>query len=239
MIRETIYSVDLVDIKEAQKFIPTTDRTTINRPVKSYFYDEWELKDEYTGTIWQKIYDSLPFLKGEARLITLDRGVNYYSHSDIDDRWHLNICGEQAYLIDLDNKVMHRVEEDGVWYDMDAGRLHVAANFGSIPRTQLVVRQLLTHHNLKDRVKLTITIDMNEGNIHYLSLDGTLNLTLLNLKNGGTYTIIVEKNANGFGTLTTTGFTQVGSFSASPISPQKLVFDVIGDNIYISSNNIV
>ena len=50
----------------------------------------------------------------------------------------------------------------GVWYDMDAGRLHVAANFGSIPRTQLVVRQLLTHHNLKDRVKLTITIDMKD-----------------------------------------------------------------------------
>ena len=47
MIRETIYSVDLQDLKEAEQFIPTADRTTINKPVSSYFYDEWELKEEY------------------------------------------------------------------------------------------------------------------------------------------------------------------------------------------------
>lgn len=158
MIRETIYSVDLSDLEAAKQHIPTNDRTTINKPVESYFYDTWELKDEYYGTIWQKIYESLPFPKGEARLITLDRGTCYYSHADIDDRWHLNIQGQQSYLIDLDNQVMHRIEEDGIWYDMDAGRLHVASNFGSVPRTQLVVRQLLTHCNLKDPVKLTITI---------------------------------------------------------------------------------
>ena len=162
MIRETIYSVDIADLKTALESIPENDRTTINRPVTSYFYDAWELKDEYKGTIWEKIYNSLPTQKGEARLITLDRATNYYSHADIDDRWHLNIRGEYAYLIDLDHNVMHRVEEDGIWYDMDAGRLHVAANFGSIPRTQLVVRQLLTHHNLKDRVSVTITIPMEK-----------------------------------------------------------------------------
>lgn len=162
MIRETIYSVELADIKEAVNAIPENDRTTINKPVSSYFYDEWELKDEYKGTIWEKIYNSLPFPKGEARLITLDRATNYYSHADIDDRWHLNIRGEYSYLIDLDNDVMHLVVEDGIWYDMDAGRLHVAANFGSIPRTQLVVRQLLTHCNLKDPVRVTVTIDMKD-----------------------------------------------------------------------------
>ena len=160
MIRETIYSVDLEDIKEAANAIPANDRTTINRPLTSYFYDEWELKDEFKGTVWERIYNSLPTKKGEARLITLDRGVNYYSHADIDDRWHLNICGEKSYLIDLDNDVMHLVEPDGKWYSMDAGRVHVGANFGSIPRTQLVVRQLLTHNDLYDRVKITITISM-------------------------------------------------------------------------------
>lgn len=162
MIRETIFSVDLHDINESINFIPTSDRTTINRPVTSFFYDAWELKDEYKGTIWEKIYDSLPFEKGEARLITLDRATNYYSHADIDDRWHLNIRGEYSYLIDLDNNVMHLVNPDGIWYDMDAGRLHVAANFGSIPRTQLVVRQLLTHCNLKNPTKVTITIPMDK-----------------------------------------------------------------------------
>lgn len=161
MIFNTPYTVDLADIHEALNHIPTSDRTTINRPKNSYFYDEWELKDEFKGTVWEKIYNSLPTKKGEARLITLDRGVNYYSHADIDDRWHLNICGEKSYLIDLNNDVMHLVEPDGKWYSMDAGRIHVGANFGSIPRTQLVVRQLLTHNDLYDRVKITVTISVD------------------------------------------------------------------------------
>lgn len=169
MIRDTIYTVDLKDINEAKKFIPTADRTVINRPVKSFFYDPWELKDEYKGTIWEKIYNTLPTQKGEARIITLEQGTNYYSHADIDDRWHLNIQGNQSYLIDLDNKVMHSVEEDGIWYDMDAGRLHVAANFGCIPRSQLVVRQLLTRNTLKNPVKviITITVDKIETETRY------------------------------------------------------------------------
>lgn len=160
MIFNTPYTVNLADINEAVTHIPASDRTTINKPILSYFYDEWELKDEFKGTVWEKIYNSLPTKKGEARLITLDRGVNYYSHADIDDRWHLNICGEKSYLIDLDNDVMHLVEADGKWYSMDAGRVHVGANFGSIPRTQLVVRQLLTHNDLYDRIKIIITIPM-------------------------------------------------------------------------------
>lgn len=169
MIFNTPYTVDLDLIKEALTFIPTDDRTTINRPVSNYFYDEWELKEEYTGTIWEKIYNSLPTRKGEARVITLDRGVNYYSHADIDDRWHLNIQGEKSYLIDLDNDVMHQIDPDGKWYTMDAGRIHVGANFGSIPRTQLVIRQLLTHNDLYDRVnvKVTIPIDRVDSDARY------------------------------------------------------------------------
>ena len=160
MIFNTPYTIDLDLIKESLNHIPTSDRTTINRPKKSYFYDEWELKDEFKGTIWEKIYNSLPTKKGEARLITLDRGVNYYSHADIDDRWHLNISGEKSYLIDLDNDVMHLIEPDGKWYNMDAGRIHVGANFGSIPRTQLVIRQLLTHNDLYERLHIKVTIPM-------------------------------------------------------------------------------
>lgn len=160
MIRETIYTVDLEDIKEAANAIPANDRTIINKPVSTFFYDAWEIKEEFKGTVWERIYNSLPTQKGEARIITLDRATNYYSHADIDDRWHLNIQGEYSYLIDLNNDVMHLVEPDGVWYDMAAGRLHVAANFGSIPRTQLVVRQLLTHCNLKNPIKVKVSIDM-------------------------------------------------------------------------------
>jgi hypothetical protein len=43
----------------------------------------------------------------------------------------------------LENKEMHKLETDGTWYEMDAGRIHSAVNFGRINRNQLVVRKLL------------------------------------------------------------------------------------------------
>jgi hypothetical protein len=48
--------------------------------------------------------------------------MSYTSHADIDDRWHLSLTAEQSYLIDLDNMQMHKIDIDGYWYDMDAGK---------------------------------------------------------------------------------------------------------------------
>jgi hypothetical protein len=87
----------------------------------------------------------------------LDPAQCYQSHADIDDRYHLNIQGEECFLINLIQEQMHKLEQDGIWYDMDAGFLHTAANFGKWPRVQLVVRKLLKRNILKNPIKITIT----------------------------------------------------------------------------------
>ena len=85
----------------------------------------------------------MPMSIGQARIINLAPGESYMAHADIDNRWHLNLTGEQAYLIDLDEKVMYECVRDNRWAYMDASRIHAATNYGSIPRLQLVVREPL------------------------------------------------------------------------------------------------
>lgn len=131
-------------------------KTSINQPTGNFFYDPWEIKLEFKGTIWEKLLKSLPGPHGEARVIVMQPGTTYMSHADIDNRWHLNLQGEQSYLIDLDNLVMHNLNQDGYWYYMDAGRIHSASNYGSIARIQLVVRQLLTASTKSNLVQVAI-----------------------------------------------------------------------------------
>jgi hypothetical protein len=87
----------------------------------------------------------------------LDAGRCYNRHADIDDRYHLNLFGDEGYLIDLENKKMYHTVKDGLWYKMNAGILHTAASFGEHKRIQLVVRELLSRNKLKDPVNVTIT----------------------------------------------------------------------------------
>ena len=131
-------------------------KNSINHPTGNFFYDSWEVKPEYKGTIWDKLLKTLPKDHGEARVIVMQPGTTYMSHSDIDNRWHLNLQGQQSYLIDLQNREMHLLEQDGYWYYMDAGRIHSATNYGSIPRIQLVVRELLNSSNAADLIQVTI-----------------------------------------------------------------------------------
>lgn len=138
------------------KIVAFEDKMILNQPTGNFFYDPWELKEEYKGTMWEKLLKTLPVEHGEARLIRLKHGTTYMAHADIDDRWHLSLQGNQSYLIDLDNKEMHLLEQDGYWYEMDAGRIHVATNFGSIDRLQLVVRKLLEPTSMPNLVEVTI-----------------------------------------------------------------------------------
>jgi hypothetical protein len=78
-------------------------------------------------------------------------------HADIDDRYHLNILGEECYLIDLVKKNMYPLYQDGIWYDMNAGLLHTATNFGRRARVQLVVRKLLKNNQLLDPIKIAMS----------------------------------------------------------------------------------
>lgn len=152
MLERTEYKIKL------PKFTANFDeiKTAINQPTGNFFYDPWEIKSEYKGTVWEKILKSLPEEHGEARVIVMQPGTTYMSHADIDNRWHLSLQGKQSYLIDLDNKEMYLLEQDGYWYYMDAGCRHVASNYGSVPRVQLVVRQLLTATSMPNTVQVTI-----------------------------------------------------------------------------------
>lgn len=157
MLTRTPYSVDLDTINAAAEQLPTVDfRMTINEPTGDFFYDPWQLKPEYQNTVWQTIYNSLGAVKGEARIIKLGWGACYITHADIDDRYHLNICGDRSFLVDLDSQQMHETLTDGYWYTMDAGRRHSAVNFGNTDRYQLVVRQLLKRNSLLDYVSIIV-----------------------------------------------------------------------------------
>jgi hypothetical protein len=52
---------------------------------------------------------------------------------------------------------MYRLEQDGIWYNMDASLLHTAANFGRRARVQLVVRQLLKQNKLEDPMEVALS----------------------------------------------------------------------------------
>jgi hypothetical protein len=158
MLTPTNYTTDTTLFQEACSQLPEGGmKTTINQPTGDFFYDPWIIKDEYKGTVWEKLYNSLPVVKGEARIIILDPNQCYQIHADIDDRYHLNISGENSYLIDLVRDIMHPLAQDGIWYDMDASFLHTAANFGRLARIQLVVRKLLKKNKLINPIDIALT----------------------------------------------------------------------------------
>lgn len=130
-------------IEQALKEHPITGSVVLNESTGDFFYDKWQIKDLYKDTLWQQVIDSLPMTIGQARIIKMEPGESYMAHADIDNRWHLNLTGEQAYLIDLDEKIMYECERDNRWAYMDASRIHAATNYGSVPRLQLVVREPL------------------------------------------------------------------------------------------------
>jgi hypothetical protein len=158
MLTPTNYTVNPNLLQEACHSLPEDMmRTTINQPTGNFFYDPWVIKDEYKDTVWETLYNSLPVTKGEARIIILDPNQCYQMHADIDDRYHLNILGEECYLIDLVKKNMYPLYQDGIWYDMNAGLLHTATNFGRRARVQLVVRKLLKNNQLLDPIKIAMS----------------------------------------------------------------------------------
>lgn len=134
-------------------------KISFNKPTNNFFYDPWIIKDEFKNSIWEKLLSYLPGNIGEARLILLKPGLCYNSHSDIDDRYHLNITGNYSFLVNIDTNTMYRTTADCYWYSMNAGPRHSAVNFGEITRAQLVVRKLLPTNNLKDPVTVSLTPD--------------------------------------------------------------------------------
>jgi hypothetical protein len=175
MLTQTNYTINTALLQEACASLPEGDmKTAINKPTGNFFYDSWVLRDEYKGTVWETLYKSLPVDKGEARIIILDPGRCYQSHADIDDRYHLNILGDDSYLIDLVREQMHRLEQNGIWYYMDAGFIHTAANFGRRSRIQLVIRKLLQKNHLTTPVTVTIKTTLESFDHARFLFDNTI-----------------------------------------------------------------
>lgn len=183
MLTKTKHKVEQQLIDQALDQLPTIDfRLSINQPTGNFFYDEWKLKDEFIGTAWETLYNSLPERKGEARIIKLDPRETYASHADVDDRWHLNLSGKYCYLINLDHNIMHPLERDGIWYSMDARPRHTAVNFGNRVRYQLVVRKLLTASTNKKLVEVKITSVLHDLEDARFDFDNRFS-SVLNLAN--------------------------------------------------------
>jgi hypothetical protein len=160
MLAKTGIQVPKTLIEQALEALPSDEfRHTINKPAGDFFYDPWEIKDEYRGTVWDNLLSYLPSTVGEARVILLDHSKCYQIHADIDDRYHLNLAGTNSFLVDLEYNKMYPLEQDGHWYAMDAGVVHSAVNFGRTVRVQLVVRHLLKNATLKDPVPVKITFN--------------------------------------------------------------------------------
>jgi len=170
MLVKTPYTVSIDDMPLLEK-----GKHDLTVPSGDFFYDPWVLLEEYKNTVWESILNSLPIDTGQARIIVMESPSCYTQHADIDDRYHLNLSGDQDYLIDLDNQQMHKLVKDGVWYEMDAGRLHTAISVGEHTRMQLVVRKLLTRNVLNNSVSVKITAV--SSNPRY-SFDNTMSVWL-------------------------------------------------------------
>jgi len=138
-------------------------KNVLNQPSGNFFYDSWEVKDTFKGTIWDEILSFFPSDIGEARIIRLGSGKCYLQHADIDDRYHLNIAGENSYLLDLHDQKIHQIFNDNFVWQMDAGRLHTAINCDTDDRYQLVVRKLIKYTNLKNPLQVSITPICNKA----------------------------------------------------------------------------
>lgn len=159
MLEATRYKIEKSLLKNIPRHFLNAGKNSISDPIGDFFYDPWKLKNEFKGSLIEDIWNSLPVEKGEARIISLESPKCYTQHADIDDRYHLNLLGDQSYLIDLDNEVLYKMLCDGVWYKMDAGKLHTAISIGEKTRVQVVVRKLLNRNSLNDYT----TIKINPG----------------------------------------------------------------------------
>jgi len=168
MVTEQRWQCPAGIIEQALAEHPITDDVVVlNKHSGDFFYGTWTIKDEYKGTAWERILMTLPAPIGEARIITLKPGESYQSHADIDNRWHLNLTGEQSFLIDLESETMFKCQRDNYWYMMLTDRLHTACNFGSVPRLQLVVREPLRNSLGYDFITVSITQAVPAPENHY------------------------------------------------------------------------
>jgi hypothetical protein len=159
MVIKTNIKVDKTLLQELSSVNVDVDfKLPVNKPSGDFFYDPWDIKEEFKGTVWERLLNVLPNNIGEARLIKLTPGQAYRSHADIDDRYHFNITGEKSFVIYTDLNTIYPQEQTEYWYEMDAGPVHSAVNTGRVDRIQFVVRKLLLKNSLKNPITIKITL---------------------------------------------------------------------------------
>jgi hypothetical protein len=159
MLVDTNVSVDIAPLLDEISNVNWDDknRANINVPTGHWLHDPYVINDVWKGSAFEKLLLSLPWPVGEARLMKLEPGTCYRSHADIDDRYHLNLTGNQhCHLIDLEEQRMYQLVADGKIYKMNAGKIHTAVNFGSTDRIQLVIRVPITKIDSPSMIKIKI-----------------------------------------------------------------------------------
>lgn len=156
------------DAREILNILPQLEegKNDLSRPTGKFFYDPWELLPQYKDTPLEELYNRLPEA-GQARVMLMKEGTCYSEHADIDDRYHLTLDAESSYLIDMDTDFMNATTVNNTVSLMDGGILHSAANFGHLPRAELVVRKLLKHNELKDPASLNLTVRYDIFDLRY------------------------------------------------------------------------
>jgi len=156
-------------VKELDKAVwDSKNRCNLNKPTGNWLFDSYEILPEWKGSAFDTLLSGLPFRIGEARLMKLTPGTCYPCHSDLDDRYHINLTSnQQSYLIDLKNHVMHPVETDGKIYLMNANLLHTAVNFGDTDRIQLVIRKPFDRISDEDMIEMTVKFINPKFNFRY------------------------------------------------------------------------
>lgn len=161
-IQEIISLLDNIDWDDK-------NRCAINYKTGNWLYDKYEIYDCWKNTKFEDLLNSIPYNIGEARLMKLDPGDCYRSHADADDRLHINIrSNPYSFLINLNDNEMHQLVDDNYLYYMDGSYIHTAANFGSIPRIQLVIRVRLQRHELNNGCNVIIKFTNPPNNLRYL-----------------------------------------------------------------------
>jgi len=158
MISATNFSIPVSIAQSLDIMGDDPAKISINHPTGSFFYDNWVIKPEFKGTVFETALHSLPSNIGEARVIIMQNGTSYLRHADIDDRYHLTVRSDESFLIDLESKKMYPSIVDGKWYLMDTSICHSAAVFGEFNRVQLVVRKLLNNVTLINPVEVEILV---------------------------------------------------------------------------------
>jgi len=157
MIASTEYTATTEQFEYLKSICSTENKMVLNKPTGDFFYDPWEVLPEYRDTPVEQFLSQLPDI-GEARIIRQESGTCYFSHSDIDDRYHLNLSGDCAALIDITKNKNYFLYPDQKVYVMNAGTTHSAANFGEHTRYQLVIRKLLENVTWTDT-----TVEIHAG----------------------------------------------------------------------------